>query len=349
MSQIIDSLEKERVKWNNSSYVPTETRLNHLYKFLQLYKDNTAIHKSKSTAARWKTAKKKLKDMNKIHSGLFILYGCSHNNIDGLKNVQLPVIERWWRLVNHPCSLLEWAETFCKTEGIEYSNPHAVSDEGIQNLDSAGDSISENRDFVDESTRPEIALSSFPPSDTVRGQQTAFSHRNVIVNAPLEGVSKVFPEYWCRAIRRVREGESWKAAITMEFPKFALVDCVMMLEVNANEVEYLVKSLFGIAMESVGGVRHLLMGQGVRLTSNTSNPEITLKGVPDQRVIEEFGSDVYSALEAGAMYEQELHVRKIPVTECVSMIFTSKSDEGAFINLCLDLKGGLGIRDKLYS
>ncbi|KAI7975633.1 hypothetical protein EIK77_003988 [Talaromyces pinophilus] len=349
MSQILDSLEKERVKWNNSSYVPTGTQLNHLYKFLQLYKDNTAIERSKSTVARWKTAKKKLKDINKIHSGLFVLYGCSHNNIDSLKNVLLPVIERWWHGVNHPRSLLEWAEAFCKTEGIEYSNPHAVLDGGAENLGSEGGSMPGNRNLVSESTRPEITLSSFSPSDTVKVQQTTLAHGNVIVNAPLEGVSKVFPEYWCRAIRRVREGASWKAAITMQFPEFALVDCVMMLEVNANEVEHLVKSLFGIEMESVGGVRHLLMGQGVRLTSNTANPEFTLKGVPDQRVIEEFGSDVYSALKAGAMYEQELHVRKRPVTECVSMIFTSRSDEGAFINLGLDLKGGIAIKDKLYS
>jgi hypothetical protein len=101
-------------------------------------------------------------------------------------------------------------------------------------------------------------------------------------------------------------------------------------------------------METVGGVRHLLVGHGARLTSNTHNPEITLKGVPDKTVMEIFGSDIFNALQAGAMYEKEVHERKVPVTECVSMIFTSKSEEGAYINLCLDLKGGLGIRDKLY-
>lgn len=349
MPQILDLLENERVKWKDDSYVPPENHLKRLYKYSHFYKDSSATQKSKSTAQRWRTAQQKIKDINKIHSGLFILYACSHNNIEGLKNVRLSVIEPWWHSVNHPHSLLKWAETFCNTEGIKYFNHDTTLDKGTQNIDSTAVSNAWNRSSIVESTRSELESSSFVPSDAVKFRQSTFPHRNVIINAPLEGVPKVFPEYWCRKIRKVREGASWKAAITMQFPEFALVDCVMMLEVDASEVEYLVKRLFGIEMETVGGVRHLLVGQGVRLTSNTANPEITLKGVPDQRVIEEFGSDVYSALEAGAMYEQELHVRKAPVTECVSMIFTSKSDEGAFINLCLDLKGGLGIRDKLYS
>ncbi|KGQ01472.1 hypothetical protein PAAG_11822 [Paracoccidioides lutzii Pb01] len=113
----------------------------------------------------------------------------------------------------------------------------------------------------------------------------------------------------------------------MEFPEFVLVDCVMMLEVCEVEVERLVKDLFGIPVESVMGVRHLLLGKGVKLTSNTSDPEITLKGVRDESILRVFGHEVYRAVRASKMYRMELQEKKISVTECVSMIFTSKSDK----------------------
>lgn len=44
-------------------------------------------------------------------------------------------------------------------------------------------------------------------------------------------------------------------------------------------MERLIKDLFRIGVKSVIGFRHLILGKGVRLISNTSNPEITLKGV----------------------------------------------------------------------
>ena len=174
-----------------------------------------------------------------------------------------------------------------------------------------------------------------------------------MINASLEGVANVFGEYMCRAIRRVTVQSdgipSLKAAITMEFPEFAPVDCVMMLEVCEWEVERLVKDLFGIEVKSVMGFRHLILGKGVRLTSNASNPEITLKGVRDEAIIHVFGPEIYRAITASRMRKRELEEERNCATECVSMLFTSKSGEGAYINLCLDLKGGLEIRDKLYN
>jgi hypothetical protein len=102
---------------------------------------------------------------------------------------------------------------------------------------------------------PEIFPSS--PHPTTRRNQT-------VINASLEGVANVFGDYMFRAIRRSHSSQdripSLKAAVTMEFPDFVLVDCVMMLEVCKREVEHLVKDL------------------------NTSNPEITLKGVRDEAI-----------------------------------------------------------------
>ena len=193
-------------------------------------------------------------------------------------------------------------------------------------------------------TEPEIPTAN--PGSTIRVNQT-------VINASLEGVANVFGEYMCRAIRRVTVQSDripfLKAAITMEFPEFAPVDCVMMLEVCEWEVERLVKDLFGVGVESVMGFRHLILGKGVRLTSNASNPEITLKGVRDEAIIHVFGPEIYGAITASRMRKRELEEERNCATECVSMLFTSKSGEGAYINLCLDLKGGLKIRDKLYN
>ncbi|KFX86076.1 hypothetical protein V490_09241 [Pseudogymnoascus sp. VKM F-3557] len=191
------------------------------------------------------------------------------------------------------------------------------------------------------------------PEISPNNLESAIRVNQTVINASLKGVSSVFGEYMCRAIRRVTvysDGiPSLKSAVTMEFPDFVLVDCVMMLEVCENEVERLVKDLFGIEVKSVMGYRHLILGKGVRLTSNTSNPEITLKGVRNEVIIHVFGPEIYGAITASRMRKRELEEETNCATECVSMIFTSKSGEGAYINLCLDLKGGLEIRDKLYN
>jgi hypothetical protein len=174
-----------------------------------------------------------------------------------------------------------------------------------------------------------------------------------VIHASIQGVESVFGKYMSRAIRRVTTVTdmrlpSWSAAVTMEFPDFMLVNCVMMLEVMEGEVERLMKDLFDITVKMVIGVWHLLLGKEVRLTSNTSNPEITLKGVKGEAILQVFGPDIYRAIRASKMYKRESQERMELATECVSMIFTSKSNEGAYINLCLDLKGGLEIRDRLY-
>jgi hypothetical protein len=114
-------------------------------------------------------------------------------------------------------------------------------------------------------------------------------------------------------------------------------------------VERLVKDLFKIGVESVIGFRHLILGKGIRLTFNTSNLEITLKGVRDEAIIHVFSLEIYKAITASRIRKRELEEEKNYVIEYVSMLFTSKSGEGAYISLCLDLKGGLEIRDKLYN
>jgi hypothetical protein len=182
--------------------------------------------------------------------------------------------------------------------------------------------------------------------------QTTQTQSQIVVNASLQGVADVFGKFMSYAVRKITVPSDGthvlKAAVTMEFPDFNLVDCAMMLEISPDYVEHLVRDLFGIKMETVRGVRHLLLDRGVRLTSNTSNPEITLKGVQDSALLSVFGAQICEKIKASKMGIRELQEGKL-VTECVSMILMSRSGEGAYINICLDLKGGLEIKSKLYS
>lgn len=171
----------------------------------------------------------------------------------------------------------------------------------------------------------------------------------MIKKAPLQGIAKVFDEYMCGAIRRVtvqNDGiTSSKAAVTMDFPPWGLVDCLMSLDVHHSKVGYLAMALFNVRVESVGQVRYVSLKEGVRLMPN---PEITLKGVLDEVIIDVFGPEIYGAITACRMRKKELEEGN-RVTECVSMMLTSSPAEGAIINLSLGLKGGVQIQNKIYT
>lgn len=196
---------------------------------------------------------------------------------------------------------------------------------------------------IDQTSTESCGISLGSP-DSTTSEDTATS-------ASLEGTASVFGEYMYGVVRRVTTSNGGmttvKAAVTMQFPGFALHDCVMMLEICETEVEHLVKDLFGINVVSVMGIRHLTLAKGVKLTSNVSNPEITLKGVRDEAIIRILGPEIHEAIIASRMRKRELEEGN-SATECVSMIFTCKSGEGAYMNVCIALEGGLRIRDKLY-
>jgi len=165
----------------------------------------------------------------------------------------------------------------------------------------------------------------------------------VIEKASLQGMAAVFDEYMCSAIRRdtVQSGAitSSMAAVTMDFPRWGLVDCLMSLEVHQSKVGYLAMALFKVRVESEGQVRYVSLKEGVRLTPN---PEITLKGVLDKAIIDVFGSEIYGAITACCMRKKELGEGN-SATECISMILTSNLSEGAIINLSLGLEEGIQI------
>jgi hypothetical protein len=188
---------------------------------------------------------------------------------------------------------------------------------------------------------PEISIND--PSSSLLQQHL------VIEKASLHGISKVFDEYMCGAIRRdtvQSDGiTSSKAAVTMDFPRRGLVDCLMSLVVHESKVGYLAMVLFKVRVEAVGQVRYVSLKEGVRLTPN---PEITLKGVWDEAIIDVFGPEIHKAIATCRMREKESEEGN-RVTECVSMILTSNPSDGAIINLSFGLEGGVQIRKKLYT
>jgi hypothetical protein len=168
-------------------------------------------------------------------------------------------------------------------------------------------------------------------------------------HASLEGITEVFDECIRDEIRRVsirNDGiTSLKAAVTLDFPIWGLVDCLMSLDVRERNVERLAMALFNVQVKSVGHTRYVILAGGVMLTPN---PEVTLKGVLDEAIIDVFGSEIHGAITACRMRKKELEEGNL-VTSCVSLILTGSPDEGAIINLCLGLKGGAQIREKLYT
>ncbi|KAF2689921.1 hypothetical protein K458DRAFT_412779 [Lentithecium fluviatile CBS 122367] len=112
-----------------------------------------------------------------------------------------------------------------------------------------------------KNTRP----NSIPPSEqTLTEYDETPSDRphtatgNTATSASLEGVADVFGEYMYRVIRRVTvfndRHPTLKANVTIQFPGFALHDCVLMLEICEIVVEHLVKDLSGITVMSVIGI-----------------------------------------------------------------------------------------------
>jgi hypothetical protein len=170
------------------------------------------------------------------------------------------------------------------------------------------------------------------------------AQEEVIENASLQGIAKVFDEYMCGAIRRVGLQSDLKAAVTTVLPLWGgPVDCLMSLDVCEREVEQLAMALFNAKVKWVEQVLHVVLKEGITLI--IPNSEATLKGVLDEVIVKVFGPEIHDAITESPIRRRELEEGK-RVTECVSMILTKN---GAIINLSLGLEGGLKIQNKLYT
>lgn len=182
-----------------------------------------------------------------------------------------------------------------------------------------------------------------------RSLESGTSQHLVLEEASLLGIAEVFDQYMCSAIRKdaiQSEGSNcFKAAVTMNFPFHGLVDCLMSLAIYETKVQYLAMSLFNVHVESAGQVRYVVLNEGAKLLPS---PEMTLKGALDEAIVRTLGPEIHGAIQASRMRRKELEEGN-NVTECVSMMLTSRPNEGAIINLSLGLKGGAQIQKKLYT
>lgn len=224
----------------------------------------------------------------------------------------------------------------------------------LEELLSTIEANKENTAFIRPDIRSFATKSNVPGAAQLEGGTLPLFHEGalnhiqseVFANASLDGVRKVLGECTCDAIRRTTVGSDLKAAVTMTFPIWGMpVQCLMSLDVCEQDVERLAKTLFNAKVQWVDRVLHVLMAGAFTFTIPNNPPEIALKGVRDEAIIQMFGPEIHSAIAEGPIREKELMEGK-HITECVSMILFKN---GGIINIVLGLEGGLQIQRKLYA
>ena len=117
----------------------------------------------------------------------------------------------------------------------------------------------------------------------------------------------------------------------MSFPKWVMYDCIMTLAIHESKVADLAIALFNVQAEWQGHVRSLTFPGGIKVVSSS---ELTLKGVPDEVMLDVFGPEIYKAVLSSNMREKE-SANGTVVPQGVSMILSASSGD-TVINLILD-------------
>lgn len=107
--------------------------------------------------------------------------------------------------------------------------------------------------------------------------------------------------------------------------------------------------MFKIKVKLVIKFRYFILRKSIKLISNISNLEITLKSIQDKAIIYVFSLEIYKAITISRIYKKELKEKKNYITEYILILFINKSNKKAYINLYLDLKKSFIIKDKLYN
>ncbi|KAL4993999.1 hypothetical protein BDV10DRAFT_189458 [Aspergillus recurvatus] len=204
--------------------------------------------------------------------------------------------------------------------------------ESVDNLSLSHDSVETPEAGLQNEAQSIGTSSTNVPRNESLGQArfVIAQEQQVIGNASLERIPRVFNEYLCRAIRKVSVQNTgipvMKAAVTMAFPRSGLVDCLMSLDICEEEVERLALDLFNTEVKWMEQVLHVVVNGGITLIM--PNSEITLKGVLDDAIIKVFGHDIYEAISTSRVRTRELEQEK-PVTEGSSSPFALDRIVGA--------------------
>lgn len=119
---------------------------------------------------------------------------------------------------------------------------------------------------------------------------------------------------------------------------------MMSLEIASNKARRYASILFGVELEIHGNFRYIILPNGTKINPC---PEFILRGSRRSIIMEEFGADASKSLEACQSFKDEVD-QGIQVTDCVTMTISNKVEDGAFINLYLDDKESLRLKEKLY-
>ncbi|KAK6371752.1 hypothetical protein LTS17_008575 [Exophiala oligosperma] len=150
----------------------------------------------------------------------------------------------------------------------------------------------------------------------------------VFQNASLGGIAQVFDERICASIRRVTTTEDGcKVAVTMTFPNWGLVGCLMSLDIGGPNVHWLASTLFGAKVGSVNGVLQVVHRGATMIVSN---PEVTLKGVPGDPP-----DQIFLPAWRGAVRGSDMSMTILK--------------DGAIVNVALTTDIALEIQQKLYT
>ncbi|GKZ63470.1 hypothetical protein AnigIFM49718_011878 [Aspergillus niger] len=173
------------------------------------------------------------------------------------------------------------------------------------------------------------------------------SHGTTYEHAVLEGITTVFSKDLCKIISQVPtqvKGEtSWRAAVTTAFPLYGDVNCLMSLDICSSGIDYLALELFNAKINTTKSLRYIVIDDGPTLIVPIS--ESTIKGVKEEAIAKVFGVEIHGAIRNSPVRRMELEQGK-ELTECVSMIMM---EQGAIVNLSLDLDRGIELSRKLYT
>ena len=166
------------------------------------------------------------------------------------------------------------------------------------------------------------------------------------VNACYDRARGLFNEFMLDALMKVAADgtNSLKVCLDMEFPSFRLVDCRMRVHISQEKVAYLAAALFQLEVEVIQKVRFIRLKNGSKMIPD---PQLRLIGTSEEAIVAVLGSKICNAIKTCRMrtVESELGVG---ITDCVAMLLTSRSDEGATIILAMGVRAGYEFSNILY-
>lgn len=172
-------------------------------------------------------------------------------------------------------------------------------------------------------------------------------------NPPATRLQDIFPPALALAIKRERlasGSNAYSAAITMTFahdlnPEKQL-NSTMSLEIASEKVFFFAMSLFSANIEcNDDGKRYWLLDNGVMAIPAH---EITIKGGRVEAILRVFGKDIYDAVQACPVYQDNVVSQGRCDTECISMTFSNRASDGATITLHLNGTEAEQIKNKLF-